>query len=192
MVLNKVLLIPACIFMLLGGVYMSTQHVQANRASDVTSVKQFYPVGIRDTATLSGDCWVTSLAAPRLDAWRCIVINTIYDPCFSSPSYKDYVICDASPTGDMRGIKVTLTKALPTSTASPADHQPWTLRLSNGVVCAFLTGATSIIDNQRVNYGCTDGGFIPGSPTQGTIWTVNEKLPAQSTLVTKQVIDVWT
>jgi hypothetical protein len=193
---NKVFLIPVCIFMLLcfmllGFIDMSTQHAQANRASSATIVTHFNPVGIRNAPTLPGDCWETSLAAPRVDAWRCIVANTIYDPCFSSPSYQNYVICNTAPTGDMLGIKVELTRPLPASTASPTAHQPWTLRLSNGVVCSFLTGATYLIDNQRVNYGCTDGVVIPGMPTQGTTWTVREKLPNQNNLVTMQVAEVW-
>jgi hypothetical protein len=201
MVLKKVFIVLVCISMLLGFVYITTQRIQAygssnasnaSHASIVTNVKHFYPLGARDTPALSGNCWETSLAAPRPDAWRCIVTDTIYDPCFSSSSYKNYVICNTAPAGDMRGIKVLLTDSLPVSTATSADHQPWTLRLSDGNICTFLTGATPIIDNQRVNYGCTNDAVIPGTPTEGLVWTVNEKLPYLSTVVTRQVIDAWT
>jgi len=29
-----------------------------------------------------GECWTTSLILPREDAWRCMIENSIYDPCF--------------------------------------------------------------------------------------------------------------
>ena len=192
MTVHKLFLIPICMFILLGFIHIPGQDLQAYSAPIVTHVTHFYPSGLRNSSTLSGNCWETSLAAPRVDAWRCIVADTIYDPCFSSPNYANYVICAATPASDTRGLKVTLTDVLPKSTVTAADHQPWTLRLSDGVVCTFLTGATPIIDNQRVNYGCTDSAVIAGTPKMGSVWTVSEELPGTSTLVTRQVIDAWT
>lgn len=192
MVVNKLYLIPVCMLMLLGFVFIFKSPVQVYSAPMATNVKQFYPTGLRNIPAQRGNCWETSLAAPRLDAWRCIVTDTIYDPCFSSPNYANYVICDASPATDALGIKVMLTDALPKSTATLADHQSWTLRLADGVVCTFLTGTTPIIDNLRVNYGCTNNAVVAGNPTAGSIWTVREALPGSNILVTRQVIDAWT
>ncbi|GCE22837.1 hypothetical protein KDK_66370 [Dictyobacter kobayashii] len=156
-----------------------------------TVVSHFFPVGIRTTSTSTADCWETSLAAPRKDTWRCAVVNTIYDPCFSSPTQHNYVICDASPTGDVRGLKVTLAGALPVTTATSSDAQPWVLLLPDGVSCTFLTGATSVINNERVNYGCTNNATIVGLPTQGTVWTVKEVLDGQTQPVVTTVVHVW-
>lgn len=198
MIVNKPFLISIYMFILLGCftllgcVHIPDQRVQAYSTPAATNVTQFYPSGLRNSSIRPGKCWETSLAAPRLDAWRCIASATIYDPCFSSPHYDNYVICDAAPVGDTRGLKITLIDALPRSTATSADHRPWTLRLSDGAVCTFLTGTAPIIDNQRVNYGCTNDAVIPGNPTMGSVWTVREELPGTNTLVTRQVTDAWT
>jgi hypothetical protein len=192
MVLNKSLLIPALIFVLLGLMFVPMSSAQAHSTIGVTKVSRFFPTGVRNTGALTGNCWETSLAAPRPDSWRCIVKDTIYDPCFSATHNDKYVICDANPAGDTRGIKVILTDPLPVSTATWNDHQPWTLRLSNGAVCAFLTGASPIIAGQRANYGCTNNALIPGSPKEGHAWTVSEKLPDGGPTLTTLVTQAWT
>src|ERR1700753_291044 len=115
MVLNKVLLIPALIFVLLGLMFVPLSSSHAHSTIGATKVSRFFPSGVRNSGALTGNCWETSLAAPRPDAWRCIVKDTIYDPCFSSASYDKYVLCDANPAGDTRGIKVVLTDPLPVS-----------------------------------------------------------------------------
>lgn len=191
MVLNKVLLILALMSILFGLILIPTYSAQAQGTIGMTTVTRFFPTGVSDASALQGDCWETSLAAPRLDAWRCIVKNTIYDPCFSAVDYNKYVICDANPATDTRGIKVMLTRSLPASSGTAESQQPWVLRLANGEVCTFLTGATSIVDDQRVNYGCTNNALIIGSPKQGNVWTVNEKFPGQNLVVTASVVQAW-
>ncbi len=46
----------------------------------------------------------------------------------------------------------------------------WLLKLANGTVCGFLTGATAGFEGQRINYGCTDRSSILGDLTPGTTW----------------------
>ncbi|GCE08729.1 hypothetical protein [Dictyobacter aurantiacus] len=163
----------------------------AESVPKATLVSHFFPSGVRATSDSTADCWETSLAAPRKDAWRCIVVNTIYDPCFSSTSYPNAVICDANPATDTRGVKATLTSKLPATTATGDSMQPWVLQLSDGAYCTFLTGATSLVGNERVDYGCTNNAIIAGLPKQGTIWTANVVPQGQTHPVVTTVVHAW-
>ncbi|MGH2388745.1 MAG: hypothetical protein ACRDIE_11125 [Chloroflexota bacterium] len=133
-----------------------------------TKVIIFHPKGFKG-APVAGNCGMgESLALNRSDAWRCIVGNEIYDPCFSTSAHATWVICDASPKKPV-GIKVTLPKPLPTH-GKAKDKQPWMLTLGDGVTCGFVTGGTFGIGNQRANYGCTKTDWIIGSPVPGKVW----------------------
>ena len=91
-----------------------------------------------------------------------MVGNEIYDPCFSLVQHAGSVICDADPTHPT-GFVVVLPAPLPTH-GPLYKAPPWMLKLGNGAVCGFLTGATGAIANQRINYGCTDKTEVIGSP----------------------------
>jgi hypothetical protein len=104
----------------------------------------------------------------RADAWRCIVGNIIYDPCFSAAPHATSVICGASPQKPV-GIRVTLAQPLPTH-APVQGKQAWILLLGDGSTCTFITGATFGIQGQRANYGCSDKDWIIGDPQPGRIW----------------------
>ena len=139
---------------------------------DETSVITFRPAGLRGPEQ-EGNCWTESLASGQADAWRCMVGNSIYDPCFTIDGETGAVACGASPTGDPYAFRVKLTQPLPERTA-PASDRPWTVELADGVVCGYLTGASTGVDGERANYGCTDGWFILGDPTPGQVWTATE------------------
>ncbi|GLV54829.1 hypothetical protein KDH_17250 [Dictyobacter sp. S3.2.2.5] len=118
--------------------------------------------------------------------------SIIYDPCFSSANYPNAVICDANPARYTRGLKATLAGKLPVTTAAEASAQPWVLQLPNNVYCTFATGATWIVNNERVDYGCTDNTVIAGLPKQGTIWTANVVPQGQMTrTVVTTVVHAW-
>jgi len=57
-----------------------------------------------------GNCWTSSLAVWREDAWRCIAGNAIYDPCFSTD---ESVICGANPNAPTTSFLLLLTEPLP-------------------------------------------------------------------------------
>jgi hypothetical protein len=156
---------------------------------NVTQVTPFSPSGIRGTAG-QGTCWTTSLAAPRTNAWRCSAGNTIYDPCFSTPLQSSYVICDANPAkGQTSGLKVMLTQPLPSATLpSSSENQAWLLRLSNGAICSFATGATFLVHGVRVDYGCSDGSVVIGMPQTGNTWIANVSKNASPAANTNPVI----
>lgn len=120
-----------------------------------------------------GDCWTSSLAVWREDAWRCMVGNDIYDPCFSQD---DSVICGASPVTPTVSFALTLTEPLPPPEV-PADTtgHAWLVELPDGTVCEFATGATGGVGDERINYLCPSPDpsqqvVILGDLEEGTVW----------------------
>lgn len=125
-----------------------------------------------------GYCWTGSLAANRLDAWRCLVGNQISDPCFSSDLNPDYVVC---PNGLVSGgIEIHLTRGLPYKYADPGRPSmgalPWNIETLAGRHYAFITGGTRVADGQRLNYACVlrgCNGILWGGPRRHTEpWTI--------------------
>lgn len=144
----------------------------------------------------SGNCFTSSLAATRSDAWRCMTGNEILDPCFSVPNTTSYVICVPNPTDASTFIQLNLTQPLPAAEPVPAETHPWFLQLADGTICNFFTGATGGVNGERINYGCNDGWDIVGLPTTGTVWTVKEVQLAPRSLnvlqsATVQVATAW-
>lgn len=133
-----------------------------------TKIVKFHPTGTKG-APVAGDCGMgESQSLDRADAWRCIVGNEIYDPCFSTTPHATWVICGVQP-GQPVGIKVTLKKPLPTHAAAK-DQQPWVITLGDGTSCGFITGATFGIGDQRANYQCSQNNWLIGLPTTGKVW----------------------
>ncbi len=139
----------------------------------------FQPFAEKQTqlAKASGECWTSSSATSRADAWRCRAGNTIYDPCFVNHFVdKNKVLCARSPW-DNALTELTLTKPLPIPTNPKLDiskAQPWVIQLANGQRCTFMTGATRSTQGMRVNYGCIGGGFLVGDPLRcKTTWEMN-------------------
>ena len=91
----------------------------------------------------SGECWTESIAVSRSGAWRCLVGNEIYDPCFSSAGLIDAVICDAK--GSARFI-LKLTKPLPKpSSQGPTYPRPWLVKLADKTTCEIQTGTIALV-----------------------------------------------
>jgi hypothetical protein len=120
-----------------------------------------------------GSCWAGSLAVWREGAWRCMVGDAIYDPCFASD---DAVICGASPTGATDSFALTLTEPLPEPEAFPdAEGHAWLVELPDGAVCEFATGATGAVGDDRINYFCPSPDpdqmvVILGDLQPGDVW----------------------
>ena len=188
-VLFGVLLLNALVFSM--GTSPHTSVTATATFPPSTKVVRFSPSGIRGTIDTPADCWESSLAAPRANTWRCMVMNTIYDPCFSTSTQASYVICDANPTSDTRGLKAILAHPLPASTLS-SGTQAWMIHLADGPVCSFLTGASGLIGGERINYSCTEGAFIVGSPHISPVWMVKEVKKGQSQPVMMSVVEAWT
>jgi len=126
-------------------------------------------------ARVKGSCFTNSISTGRADAWRCMVGNDIYDPCFASAS-GSVVACADDPFA-RRVRLVTLDKAVSKGKAPAAGFpsskdEPWALRLSTGEVCQFITGATDEVQGMRLNYGCKGNDYIVGFPVRSaSVWT---------------------
>lgn len=203
------IIIAGLIFLFCLSASLVLAHGQTSQAASMnggpvtrTQVVFFTPSGVSSTsaAEQKGDCWINSLATPRANAWRCMVSNTIYDPCFSNSQTSSYVLCGTNPAeGNTSGIKVVLSQSLPQPAVAPAEiTQAWELRLSNGAVCSFETGATFLVNGQRANYSCSDGLFVIGMPTVGPVWFVDVSKnanPPQNTplaITSVAVTTAWT
>lgn len=147
--------------------------------------------------TVSGNCFSTSIASTRSDAWRCMAGNVIYDPCFSIPNNTKQVVCVRNPLEPSNDVTMNLTQPLPAAqNVASQDQHPWFLQLADGTFCNFFTGATGGVNGERINYGCSDGWVIVGNPQTGTVWTAQEVfLAPMSTTVEKsakvELAKVW-
>ncbi len=132
-----------------------------------------------------GSCWTNSLAVWRTEAWRCMVGNNIFDPCFAGG---DEVICGADPITDTPGFLLNLTESLPASDlsaeAQAAENHAWMAELADGTICGFATGATAGVDGERINYLCASDdpsqmvGLV-GELTPGPVWQAKKVLLGQ-------------
>ena len=151
--------------------HMST--FTSNPTSESTQVIVFHPEGM-PTQERAGSCWSASDVLNRVDAWRCMADNSIYDPCFSIPGNSQAVICDTSPLSDRTGFNLNLTESLPArGTVSPVKSA-WAFELAGGTNCIFIGGATAAFEGKRVNYNCSDGWVILGELQEGQVWTARK------------------
>ena len=146
----------------------------AGGAGEATEVIRFVPAPPEGSAAREGSCFGNSLAAQgREDSWRCIERNQIYDPCFALDP--EVIVCGANPSNGTPGFELTLTEPLPSldvpaAAVAAAATNGWLVRLADGTICGFATGATGGVDDKRANYSCTDQRWILGDLTPGTVW----------------------
>ena len=144
-------------------------------AVTLTEVIQFTPA-IPTGPAQSGSCWENSVAVSRDGAWRCMMDNSIADPCFAVGD-KPTMVCGADPAANNIGFIVNLTKPLPKSDIPAQARQAyrgWLIRLADGTVCGFATGATTGVNGERANYLCTDHSVILGDLKPGQVWTAQK------------------
>jgi hypothetical protein len=99
-----------------------------------TRISTYHPTGLRGS-TLHGSCWTSSNAVSRSDAYRCMVGNNIYDPCFRLGSNR--VGCPSDLAAN-RGVFIDV----PNFPSNPAQTpSAWAMELSNGLSCSVITGA---------------------------------------------------
>ena len=121
-----------------------------------TEVTVFQPA-VPGGSSRSGECWTDSIAVSRAGAWRCMVGNEIYDPCFSNAGLTGAVICDANPARGSAGFILKLTKALPgPSSKGLAYQRPWLVKLADGATCEIETSTIALVAGLEVPYGCSD------------------------------------
>lgn len=141
-----------------------------------TLVIRYIPAKPDAGTAIDGTCFARSIALSwREDAYRCMAGNRISDPCFALPDAS--MVCGADPTkADAKPFVMRVTGGLPTQPLNAAQIEAgktngWLVKLPDGTVCGFLTGATAGFDGKRINYGCTDGTSILGDLVPGAMWT---------------------
>jgi hypothetical protein len=143
-------------------------------------------LGLRISARVHGRCVAASVAdSGRADAWRCMSGNRIYDPCFEGFERSTAVVaCLESPRASA-AVVLTPTGGVPRQVANkgyPLASPPWALSLGNGASCVLLTGAAFGLAGMRINYRCTNGGYLIGevdrSQPQWRVFYLGPRAPA--------------
>jgi hypothetical protein len=128
--------------------------------------------GISAAATQSGSCFTTSSATTASGAYRCIVGNSLYDPCFADAASGAGQVACPNPANPDSVVIIKLTAALPApATAASSPVFPWLLVLANGQRCETITGTGAVLGGKNEVYGCQGGG-VYGQPDRSTAtWT---------------------
>ena len=119
-----------------GTVALALLLVAATTAAS-TKVVKYSANTINAKKVVKGSCWTSSIASPRSDAFRCMVDNEIYDPCFKIDPKS--VGCPTDIAAD-RGVVIDLTKPLPPPESPQPTPQAWAMVLQTGALCNRGTG----------------------------------------------------
>lgn len=115
-------------------------------------------IGDRDLKGV--DCWTASISSNRSDAFRCSANGGIYDPCFEDVMSKgDVVTCPGEPYEKKPESFRVISKPEYDPKIESEGADPWYIILKNGQTCRFITGATAVIANRRLDYGCSKGTY---------------------------------
>jgi hypothetical protein len=149
-----------------GAAALSAQLALGAQATKVVMYAPFGSSGLHPgytvTSKVHGECWTGSIASQRPDAWRCMVSNSIYDPCFSNAALSS-VACP-SDAFSKNVVLIALDKPIPVHDRNTGKPSPWALLLNNGARCYMATGATGEVAGMRLNYECSSKGWILGDP----------------------------
>jgi hypothetical protein len=110
---------------------------------------------------VTGNCWTTSIATNRPDAFRCMNGNSISDPCFTTDN-PDIVVCDPDPSMGKAGFAMRVKGPLPAGPRLKGAAMPWLVLLRDGTTCSPLTGTRDLVAGLIVGYGCEPA---KGQPT---------------------------
>jgi len=101
-----------------------------------------------------GYCWMSSLISDSLGAWRCLVEDEIFDPCFALQD-GTVVICGADPVTGKAGFKLDLTDPLPEPDAvNRSQNYIWLFELVDGTLCEAASEGRDTVNGQPITYRC--------------------------------------
>lgn len=171
-----------------------------------TDVITFSPPATLPMVQKSGKCWVSSIAAPfRKDAWRCMVVNSIYDPCFETPQ-KGLIYCQMNPL-EPDSVLIKITQTLPKPDVPPTiqENWAWFLTLKDGTFCSPFTGTRPFFgtgpDAKVAYYGCKSDNkdqqiVLLGDLKEDVVWTAEEAVLTKTgtnwTIKSTQQVDIDT
>lgn len=129
--------------------------------------------GISASASQSGSCFSTSSATTAPNAYRCLVGNDLYDPCFADATSAAGEVACPNPAHPDSVVVIKLTAALPApATSAGSTIIPWLLVLANGQQCQTITGTGGTLGGKDEAYGCPGGGVYGLPDTSGATWMV--------------------
>jgi len=119
-----------------------------------TKIIEFAPPLPRGGNAKEGSCWAESIAAPRPDAWRCSIGNSISDPCFTVGRNPEQLVCGADPALRSDGFILKLTKPLPKKPHGTRKVAPWIFQLSDGSICEAMSGTVPTVNGEPARWSC--------------------------------------
>ena len=158
----------AMVMTALGALWLSPGHASARPAAG-SQTKQVLvnPFTVSGNSVAPGyhvagrghaNCWTHSIALTRVNAWRCMSGNFIYDPCFQANNHSHKVGCPIGLHSPYK-IKIFSTKqSLPFGDLSP-PYPVWAVKLANGAYCTRLTGTVLSWHGHYQNYSCDRKGY---------------------------------
>jgi hypothetical protein len=153
--MRKLTVLGLALAFAIGAVVASGAQATGHTTATVYEAFSYHGVPEPTVTNVSGSCFTSSDVTRRDDAWRCMVGNTLYDPCFSSSLAFGIVICPVPWQGS--GTEIHLSKPLPKSsshTIPSLSLQPWAVETVAGAFCVLSSGASTVVHGQRLNYFC--------------------------------------
>lgn len=193
------LLLSGVVILMIGCAGSPFSTPRGTSAAQPTEVIPYRPSDVA-RAEHRGYCWTNSIAASRKDAWRCMVGNQIFDPCFTQGRS---VVCGIDPATGAQGFLLALSRPLPAPDAAPdgEENTAWLIELPGGIFCNRATGARGLVEGQITTYYCTSGNdqhsrMVLGELKPGTVWTADVSVTDRDTGKIKErrvlpVIRVW-
>jgi len=126
----------------------------ALRSTTFTFVSTKSPDNIHEIKT--ADCWEGN--TNRSDEFKCIDGNNIHTPCFLNYTDDTLIECPSDPYRSDKSMyfKLNDTRAKPRSANERIDQTPWFIKLDDGTECSYLSGATTVLANKRLDFGCNN------------------------------------
>ncbi|HEX5274623.1 MAG TPA: hypothetical protein VFW34_05045 [Candidatus Rubrimentiphilum sp.] len=127
-----------------------------------TKIVNYSAAGMKGNA-VKGSCWTSSTASTRSDAYRCMIGNSIMDPCFKLSAKA--VACPENVAANT-GVIINLTKPLPAPNPKSVA-KPWRFQVAggSGIICNAGTG--TVIGNYP--YYCS-GNLVCSVPAVNAKW----------------------
>jgi hypothetical protein len=149
----------------------------ADSSKKITKTKIIRFIPLIPSEKRKGSCWTNSNIIQRSDAWRCMIGNEIFDPCYAARD-KTTIVCGSKPDIEKpTGFVLKLTEPLPTPYVSKGPSSSASMiELEDGTICDAISGASGATDGvrtERISYSCrmsTKNMVIFGDIRPGRVW----------------------
>ncbi len=145
---------------------MSLAILPAGAYPGPTKIVNYSAAGMKGKA-VRGSCFTSSIASTRSDAFRCMIGNSIMDPCFKVAS--KIVNCPQNVAANT-GAVISLTKPLPQANTKGAS-KPWRFQLAGGSGIMCNAGTGTVIGNYP--YYCS-GNLVCSVPAASSKWPTTD------------------